>query len=144
MFKKFIWMGLRAKNSHHQQDLTSETLLFDESETIEHTKLKPLTIAVAVNEHYKILGIKVGTIPAKGKIASISRRKYGYRENQSLSKTTELLSDISSQISQPFKLIKSDAKPSYKNVVKTLFPESSYQQFIAEDHKEKRREQKIP
>ena len=35
----------------------------DESESIEHTKLKPLTIALAVSDDYKILGVKVGKIP---------------------------------------------------------------------------------
>lgn len=35
----------------------------DESESIEHIKLKPLTIALAVGDDYKILGVKVGKIP---------------------------------------------------------------------------------
>ncbi|MBO9665799.1 MAG: hypothetical protein J7501_03190 [Bdellovibrio sp.] len=139
---KIQWMGIRAKDRNSKQDLTSETLFIDEMETIEHTKLKPLTIAVAVNENYKILGVRVGTIPAKGKTAAISYKKYGYRENQSAEKTKELLSQISQQISKPFSVIKSDAKPSYSKIINEAFPNTPYQQFIAAENKEKRREQK--
>src|SRR5262249_30871793 len=53
---------------------------FDEMETHEHTKLKPLSIALAVDkERRKILGFQVSSMPAKGLLASLSRRKYGLR-----------------------------------------------------------------
>ncbi len=55
-------------------------LNFDELETFEHTKCKPLTAAIAVEDKSrKILAIAVGRIPAKGPLASLSRKKYGPR-----------------------------------------------------------------
>ena len=142
VYLKFKWLGLRAKNHHSKQQLSAETLIFDEQESIEHTKLKPLSIALAVNESYQILGVKVGTIPAKGHLSLISKRKYGYRENESELKTKELLQEIQAQLVSPPKLIKSDAKYSYKKAVKSLFPKVPYEQHPSKENKEKRREQK--
>ena len=52
----------------------------DELQTIEHTKCKPCFVAVAVcAEHRKILGVEVSSMPETGHLATISRRKYGYR-----------------------------------------------------------------
>ncbi len=48
-------------------------------ETLEHTKCKPLSISLFVTEHYEILAAKVAQMPYKGKLAAISRKKYGIR-----------------------------------------------------------------
>ena len=142
VYLKFKWLGTRAQEFHLSQKLKAETIYIDEQESIEHTKLKPLTIALAVNEDYKILGAKVGSIPAKGHLAAISYKKYGYRENESTLKTKELLLQIKEQLSTPLKTIKSDEKPSYKKLIKTLFPATTHEHHLAQENKEKRREQK--
>lgn len=142
VYRKFRWMGLRAKDFHNRQKLEADTVLFDEQESIEHTKLKPLSIAVAVSDTYQILGIQLGSIPAKGHLAAISYKKYGYRPNESEIKTKELLSQIKRQLCSPPKLLKSDQKPSYTKLVKNIFPEVSYQQYRSAENKEKSREQK--
>ena len=141
VLKKFLWIGQRAKEHHFQQSFNIQTLFIDEAESIEHTKLKPLTIALAVSDTYQILGVKVGSIPAKGHLAEISYKKYGPRKNESNSKTMELLSELRQQVLN-LKEIKSDAKPSYNKLIKMNFPGIPYQQFRSEDNKEKIREQK--
>jgi hypothetical protein len=61
-------------------------LQFDELETIEHTKLKPLSLAVAVEKDTRrILGVVVARMPAKVKIAKSSRKKYGPRADTRVS-----------------------------------------------------------
>ena len=56
------------------------TIQFDELQTIEHTKCKPVSVAVAVSKkERKILGIEVSQMPATGHLAAISRKKYGKR-----------------------------------------------------------------
>lgn len=52
MYRKFLWLAEKAKDFHEKQEFLIEELQFDEMESIEHTKLKPLTVAVAVNEKY--------------------------------------------------------------------------------------------
>ena len=48
-------------------------IVFDEMETFEHTKLKPLTIPMAVEQGTRrILAVDVGKIAAKGHLAKIS------------------------------------------------------------------------
>ena len=135
-------MGYRAKEHHFKQKLNADTVFFDEMESIEHTKLKPLTIALAVNEKYQILGVQVGSIPAKGHLANISYKKYGYRANESLTKTDALLQNIKNQLTRSPKLIKSDAKPTYKTLVTKAFSSVRYEQHLSRSNKEKRREQK--
>lgn len=53
---------------------------FDDLETAEHTKCKPLSVTLAVDPRTrKILHFRVSRMPAKGHLAEISRRKYGPR-----------------------------------------------------------------
>jgi hypothetical protein len=111
-------------------------------ESIEHTKLKPLTIAMAVSENYQILGVKVGTIPAKGHLSRISLKKYGYRHNQSDLVIRDLLVGLKPKILTEHFRIKSDSKPQYRKIAKEVFPENFHEIFIAQENKEKRRELK--
>jgi hypothetical protein len=50
-------------------------------ESIEHTKLKPLTLPLAVGDDYRIYAVSVGRIQAKGLLAELSRKKYGRRQS---------------------------------------------------------------
>ena len=72
----------------------------------------------------------------------MSYKKYGYRKNESTLKTKELLSELVRQLKDPPKQIRSDAKPTYKALVKQFFPNTKYQQYLSRGNKEKRREQK--
>ena len=142
IYNKFLWLSEKASEFHSLQKFTCKELQFDETESIEHTKLKPLSIAVAVTESYQILGIKVGSIPAKGRLAEISYKKYGPRINESSLKVKALLEEIQSQLLFNPVVIKSDQKPSYKNIVKKVFPKILYEQHLSRGNKEKRREMK--
>jgi transposase-like protein len=53
---------------------------FDDMETSEHTKLKPVTIPLLVSKNERfVLNLEVASMPAKGPMAALSRRKYGPR-----------------------------------------------------------------
>jgi hypothetical protein len=53
---------------------------FDDLETSEHTKCKPLSVTLAVEpENRKILGFQVSQMPAKGHLTKIALQKYGPR-----------------------------------------------------------------
>jgi transposase-like protein/IS1 family transposase len=142
VYRKFYFLSDRAKGAHFKQTFNIKELQFDEMESIEHTKLKPLTIALAVSDDYKILGVKVGKAPAKGHLSKISKAKYGSRVNQSEQVLRETLNNLKSKITSKNFVIKSDAKPLYKSIVKDIFPSQAHLTFIAEENKEKKREMK--
>lgn len=135
-------MGELAEKHHKTQEFMIKELQFDEMESIEHTKLKPLTIALAVSEDFKILGTRVGTIPAKGLLSQISKKKYGPREDQSSLILREMLANLKVSPSGQDFLIKSDAKPSYRAIVKEVFLDKKHLMYVAQENKEKRRELK--
>jgi len=84
--RKLQFMGNQCarKNAElHQNREKAQVIVFDELETFEHTRCKPLAVAVAIeNETRRILGFKVSTMPAKGRLAQISRKKYGKRKDK--------------------------------------------------------------
>jgi hypothetical protein len=76
---------LMAKFANSDQDRrlarmkdSVETTDFEEMETSEHTKCKPVAIAAAVQEPTRIImRLKAASMPEKGRLAKISRRRYG-------------------------------------------------------------------
>ena len=69
-------------NDHYRTNPLFQ-IQFDDLETSEHTKCKPLSVTLAVDPRTrKILKFKVAAMPARGHLAKISRRKYGIRKDE--------------------------------------------------------------
>jgi hypothetical protein len=86
---------------------------FDELESFEHTKCKPLTAAIAVEDgSRKILSISLGRIPAKGPLAALSRKKYGPRPCERKKCLTKMFQDLEVCLA-PNGLVKTDQSKSY-------------------------------
>lgn len=104
-------------------------LQFDDLITSEHTKLKPLSITIAVDAKRRfILGASVSQIPAFGHLAVLSRHKYGKRKSTHKEHLYGLLDAISPFVDRGAK-IESDEHNLYAQAVKRFFPEASYFQF---------------
>lgn len=111
-------------NRHYTKATTIE---FDDMETFEHTKLKPLSITVAVEfKTRRILGFQVSPMPAKGKLAQMSREKYGPREDKR-PQARDLLFNSLKPLVVDGVLLKSDKNPHYTKDVKRHFPNSNHQ-----------------
>lgn len=66
-------------NAQHKKARIME---FDDLETFEHTKLKPLSVTMAVeSKTRRILGVRVSQMPARGAITKLSIKKYGKRKD---------------------------------------------------------------
>lgn len=87
---KFRFLARQARMSNdrylteikHSGRLVSN-LDFDEMQSFEHSKCKPLSIPIAVEvKTRKILGCKVCIMPANGPLAQISRKRYGIRPDE--------------------------------------------------------------
>ena len=134
--RKLIYLAKKAKQCHQIRlnNLANqiEHLQFDDLITIEHTKMKPLTVTLAVDaKNRTILGAEVGQIPAFGHLAEKSRRKYGFRENQHKDTINRLFESIKNVIKKDA-LIESDEHHLYPQFVRTFFPTSDYRQYKGE------------
>ncbi len=86
---------------------------FDEMETHEHSKLKPLSIALMVEEgSRKILGFEVSSMPAKGHLAKRARKKYGRRLDGRPMAMRKLFREVD-QLLDPRATVTSDQNPNY-------------------------------
>jgi hypothetical protein len=95
---------------------------FDDLETFEHTKLKPISVTLAVQKHERhILGFEVSRMPAKGLLAKKSLKKYGFRKDERSSGRNRLFCRIKNQIALNA-TIESDDNPHYTRDVREHFP----------------------
>lgn len=124
--RKVKFLGLQARLKNYQirkkRGLITE-LQFDDLETIEHTKLKPLSVTLAVEKTTRyIVGFEVSRMPAKGLLAKKSIKKYGFRKDERRDGRTRLFRRIREKIA-PGATIQSDENPHYINDVKEFFPD---------------------
>jgi hypothetical protein len=84
--RKFWFLGLWANALLPRVNKLFEKakmIEFDDLETSEHTKCKPLSGIIAVETRTRrILGYELAKMPAKGRLAAISKRKYGPRKDE--------------------------------------------------------------
>jgi transposase-like protein len=105
---------------------------FDDLITKENSKLKPLSVTVAVDEdRRRILGVEVSQIPAFGHLSKIAIKKYGPRQDQHLQGLDRLFEKISPFISSEA-VVKSDMHHLYPGVLATYLPRAKHLQFKSE------------
>jgi transposase-like protein len=101
---------------------------FDDLETFEQTKCKPVSVAMAVEEKSRIiLGFSVSRMPAKGMLAEIARKKYGIRSDERPQGWDALFQKLPSLV-DPAATFTSDSNPHYPAFVNKYFPEAKHVQ----------------
>ena len=132
--RKLRFLGLKARMDHNEWLSNSfnspeKKLLkiqFDEMETSEHSKCKPLSIALAVDSKTRrILDIQVSVMPAKGRLAAISRKRYGPRPDQRQDGLHRLFNAITGLLDPKVEIL-SDQCPRYPSVVKIHCPSATH------------------
>ncbi|MDA8792389.1 hypothetical protein N9N67_04040 [Bacteriovoracaceae bacterium] len=130
--RKLIYLAKKARIHHSEYLLKIRNLnkiQFDDLITIEHTKLKPLTVSCAVDPTSRsILGAHVASIPAFGHLAKLSRRKYGKRENNHKRSLNDLFNQISPCL-DPKVEVKSDEHKVYPQIIKSHLPQAKHIRF---------------
>lgn len=132
--RKFLFMAAKARQElsdfNQRQPLATE-VEFDDLETFEHTKCKPLSVTLMVEfKTRRILGFEVSSMPAKGKLAAISRKKYGYRpDHRTLGR--QKLFRSTSQLISPMAKLRSDSNPHYPADVAKFFPKCRHETVLA-------------
>ena len=130
--RKVIYLGAlcRDLNQSYWESRAHQinTIQFDELQTIEHSKCKPLSVAVVVSSRdRKIVGIQVSSMPATGHLAAISRKKYGVRPDHRQRGLNRLFTQISGTLT-PNPTICSDEHPYYKPIISKHFSRATYRQ----------------
>lgn len=132
IIRKFHFLGdlalkyLPKQNSHFPKSAIVE---FDDLETFEHTKCKPLSVPMMVEYRTRrVLGFNVAQMPAKGLLAAISRKKYGHRPDKRPKAYMEFFNSVKEFV-EPEALIKSDQNPSYTYHVKKHFPKARHETY---------------
>ena len=121
--RKKAFLAIQARKKLEVQlkkylDAPITFIQFDEQESFEHSKMKPLSIALAVHgKTREILGAKVSSMPSKGLLAKRSRKKYGPRPDHRAYGARELFAEIDKWIS-PTVEIRSDQNPMYPKWIK--------------------------
>lgn len=135
--KKLVYLGLKAAIRQRQRLRALEEekvkhLQFDDLITTEHTKLKPLSISLAVDGDSRLmLGANVAQIPAFGHLSQLSIKKYGRRESFHKKALFEMLESVRDCVS-PDCMIRTDEHKLYPKAVKEFFPKATHERYKGE------------
>ena len=130
----FLANRCRKKNDLQLQKLKNRihNIQIDDLITKENSKLKPLSVSLAVDENRRlILGAEVSKIPAFGHLSKIALKKYGERKDEHFDGLTRLFQRISSVVSEEV-LVKSDEHQRYPGFVSAYLPKAKHLQFKSE------------
>ncbi len=129
--RKFRLLAARARaersrrlNDHALKPLRE--VQFDDLETFEHTKCKPLSVTLLVDKTTReIVDFIVSRMPANGPLAKISRIKYGKRKDERPTGWNQLFAKLKSVI-HPQALVESDQNPHYPKFILKHLPEAEH------------------
>ena len=104
----------------------------DDLITKENSKLKPLSVSIAVDEdRRRILAVEVSKIPAFGHLSQMALKKYGKREDEHFAGLTKLFQRLTPIVS-PEVVIKSDEHQRYPGFVSAYLPRAKHLTFKSE------------
>jgi transposase-like protein len=128
--RKFRFLAGQCRATHSEflvqfERSKLDQVVFDEMESFEHTKFKPLSIVLAVTPKREILFTEVARMPAKGLLAARSRKKYGYRKDDRPRALRAMFAALE-KFTMPDALFKSDQNPSYPFYLRKIFPQARH------------------
>jgi len=130
--RKLKILGARAKVDHEEwlEERFSESkvrhIQFDDLETSEHTKCKPVSVTLAVqNKSREILDFQVKRMPAKGRLSRVARKKYGKRKDERPEGWDQLFKNLK-MILHPESVCESDENPHYPKYLKKHLPNAKH------------------
>ena len=128
--RKLVFLGNLARNELLEHNLSFskvEIVEFDDLETFEHTKCKPLSVTLAVeHQSRRILGFEIARMPAKGLLSKISRKKYGYRKDERQIARNALFQNLRTLVKEDA-TFKSDQNPHYPEDLRVNFPLATHE-----------------
>ncbi len=130
--RKFRFLAEQARIQHRdwQQTFSAREkfmdVQFDDLETSEHSKCKPLSVALAVDvKTRKILSFQVSRMPAKGLLAGIACKKYGRRRDERSVGWNSLFRELREMVDSKATFT-SDENPHYPKHLRRFFKEATH------------------
>lgn len=127
VIRKFLYLAKLAQDVHAfrlKNDLfKTNHIQFDELETFEHTKAKPISVAIAVDSKSgHIIDMQASTMKSHGKLIGFSRSKYGFREDTRDAAREDVFKSIQ-MVRLPDTRIVTDKNPSYITPAARFLPD---------------------
>jgi transposase-like protein len=130
----FLANRCRRLNDHQLKRLKGRVhnIQIDDLITKENSKLKPLSVSLAVDEDRRlILGAEVSQIPAFGHLSKLAVKKYGPRKDEHFEGLTRLFQKISPIVSCEVQ-VKSDEHQRYPGFISAYLPKARHMTFPSE------------
>ncbi len=129
---RYLAKKSRNRNENFKKSVLKKKVLnmqFDDLITLEHTKMKPLSVSLAVDKDRRfILGAHVSRIPAFGHLAKKSKKRYGMRQNHHRKGLAKLFEEISPLIDSEA-IIESDEHKMYPQFVLKHLSTCKYKRY---------------
>lgn len=126
---KILFLAKLSESAHElwlAQQGEERLVHFDEMETFEHTKLKPVSIALAVHARTgAIVGTAVEPIAYKGRLAHVAFKKYGPRPDRSGFAIQRVLETVRRAASPDLVLV-TDESPKYPRRIRRVLPTATH------------------
>lgn len=107
-------------------------LQLDDLITKENSKLKPLSVTVAVDEDRRtILALEVSQIPAFGHLSQKALKKYGHRKDEHFEGLTRVFKKISPIVAAEVR-VRSDEHKRYPGYISAYLPKARHEAFPSE------------
>ena len=130
--RKLKTLGMVSKRKlkeFNSQQVKATAIQFDDLETFEHTKCKPVAIGLAVEEDSRrILDFQICKQPAKGLLVKKSLKKYGKRTDERPKFRKKLFKNLKSLVIEQVQ-IKTDESTHYIKDIKKNFPKGIHFQY---------------
>jgi transposase-like protein len=131
--RKLEFLAFVAEKKHNlwlkEQQKSFLNIEFDDLETFEHSKCKPVSIPMAVeSKTRKIIGFKVGSLAAKGHLVEVAKKKYGKRLDTTIKQRHELFKELKGVVDDKA-IFKTDMHKNYPILVKKYFPEGEHKVY---------------
>jgi hypothetical protein len=127
--RKLLFLGQRAELEFKRLNAIrspANEVQFDDLETFEHTKCKPLSVTLAVEKKTRrILALEVSQMAAKGRLAKQAVKKYGFRKDYRSRGRHRLFKSLLPLVSQSA-CFESDQNPYYPKDLKSYFPNATH------------------
>jgi hypothetical protein len=132
--RKLVILGQEAEERVRASNLLHEKVRvveFDDLETFEHSKCKPLSVTLAVQARTRrILGFKVSSMPAKGMLVKRAMKRYGPRKDGRRKARESLFEGLQELVHEEAQF-RSDSHPHYPRLVKKYFPKANHVTFMS-------------
>lgn len=128
--RKFLYLARleeMALSEWNKKSCPAVEVEFDDLETFEHTKCKPLSVSLMVEyKTRRILGFEVSQMPAKGRLSALARKKYGFRADLRARGRKNLFRRTKDFVADRA-IIRSDSNPHYPADINLHFPSCLHQ-----------------